>query len=208
MSLRHQRHAPLLALCAAAPLAEQLHGCFEWLRRHTTFALSRPSIRLINLGAVVLALLQLGLLAGRFADDGPHLVYQARDYPVAAVDYLRREGLRGNVAVPLDWGGYVLWHGRPDVRVSLDGRFATVYPAAAVAANFAFYGDGPSADAPRLIDEFGATMALAPTGWRTAAHGRQDWRVRYRDDVAELLVMGSPAAISVGRAAEGRLRFP
>jgi hypothetical protein len=102
----------------------------------------------------------------------------------------------------------VLWHGWPAVRVSLDGRFATVYPPAVVAANFAFYGGGPSADATRLLDEYRATMVLAPAGWRTPAHGRPGWEVRYRDEVAELLMTGLATAPTVARAVEGRLRFP
>lgn len=208
LSLRHQRHAPLLALCAAAPLAEQLQGGLAWLQRRSSFTLSSASMRLITLSVAALALLQLAFTVARIAGDGPHVVYDARDYPVDAMRYVRSEGLRGNMAVPLDWGGYVLWHGTPEVRVSLDGRFATVYPPAAVTSNFAFYGDGPSSEATRLIDQYGATMVLAPAGWRTAAHGRPSWEVRYRDDVAELLVLGSAGEPVVGRAVVGRLRFP
>jgi hypothetical protein len=208
LSLRHQRHAPLLALCAAAPLADQLAAAVDWLRQRTSFVLSPISLRLIGLSVAAVAVLQLALTAARLARDGPRMVYEARDYPVDAMRYLRREGLRGDVAVPLDWGAYVLWHGRPDVRVSLDGRFATVYPPAAVAANFAFYGDGAPADAQRLLDQYGATMVLAPSGWRTAAHERPGWTVRYRDEVAELLVAKSADTTTAGRASAGRLPFP
>lgn len=208
LSLRHQRHAPLLALCAIVPLADQIAGGFEWLRRRTTFALSAASVGLIGLSVATVAVLQLGLTAARLAGDGPQMVYDARDYPVGAMEYVRNQNLRGDVAVPLDWGGYVLWHGRPDLRVSLDGRFATVYPPAAVTATFAFFGDGPAADAQRLLDQYGATMVLAPAGWRTPAHDRPEWTVRYRDDVAELLVRESGTGITKGRAPVGRRQFP
>jgi hypothetical protein len=208
MSLRHQRHAPLLALCAAPLLAEQLANSRDWLQRRTAFTLSDASMRVIALAVAAIVVLQLVLLGTRLANDGPHVVYDAREYPVDAMHYLQRESLTGNLAVPLDWGGYVLWHGRPNVRVSLDGRFATVYPPAAVTANFAFYGEGTPGDAARLIDDYGATIVLSPAGWRTPVHGRPDWTVRYRDDVAEILTHESGAPTVVGQAARGRVRFP
>jgi hypothetical protein len=32
------------------------------------------------------------------------------------------------MAVPFDWGEYVIWHLGPDLKVSIDGRRETVYP--------------------------------------------------------------------------------
>lgn len=207
MSLRHQRHAPLLALCAAAPLAEQLQSGIEWLRRRTTFALSAPAWRALQAGVGLLAAVQLSLMGLRLAADRFHVVYEARDYPVGAVGHLRASGLAGNLVLPLDWGGYVIWHGAPAVRVSLDGRFATLYPPRVVEANFAFFGVGE--EAVRLIDEYGATMVLAPAGTHTPAHRHPQWRLLYRDEVAELLISSrEPPAPIIGRARSGRLRFP
>jgi len=51
----------------------------------------------------------------------------------------RRVGASLNLAVPLDWGEYVLWFLAPQVKVSLDGRFATVFPEQVVADNFDFF---------------------------------------------------------------------
>src|SRR5262249_18608609 len=82
------------------------------------------------------------------------VVYAAADYPVGALRFLRERGTRGNLALPLDWGSYALWQVAPAVRVSLDGRFATVYPPAVVEDNFAFFrGDG-GANAGRLPDPY------------------------------------------------------
>ncbi len=48
-------------------------------------------------------------------------------FPARAVVLLKRSGFRGNVAVPFDWGEYVIWHLGPEVKVSNDGRRETVY---------------------------------------------------------------------------------
>jgi hypothetical protein len=207
MSLRHQRHAPLLALCAAAPLAEQLERGLEGLRRRTAFALSAAAWRVLQAGVGLVIIAQMALMGLRLAADRFHVVYDAREYPVAALRHLRANGLNGNLALPLDWGGYVIWHGAPEIRVSLDGRFATLYPPSVVETNFAFFGGGSTA--ARLIDEYGATMVLAPTGSHTPAHARAQWHLRYRDEVAELLISAPEAPPPViGRAVSGRLRFP
>jgi hypothetical protein len=48
-------------------------------------------------------------------------------YPARAVALLKQSGVRGNMAVPFDWGEYVLWHLGPGVKVSIDGRRETLY---------------------------------------------------------------------------------
>src|SRR5262249_6030167 len=47
--------------------------------------------------------------------------------PARAVALLEQSGVRGNIAVPYNWGEYVLWHLGPGVKVSIDGRRETVY---------------------------------------------------------------------------------
>ncbi|QEH32834.1 hypothetical protein OJF2_13180 [Aquisphaera giovannonii] len=48
-------------------------------------------------------------------------------FPARAVEYLRLGGADGNMAVPFDWGEYVLWQLGPKVKVSMDGRRETLY---------------------------------------------------------------------------------
>jgi hypothetical protein len=60
-------------------------------------------------------------------------------YPVGPVRYLRHNGFQGNLYVPFDHGGYVIWKLYPAVRVSIDGRYEVAYPAYLVDENFHFY---------------------------------------------------------------------
>lgn len=208
LAVRHQRHIPLFALCAAAPLAEQAQGALAWLRARTPFRLSATATAAVAAALLCLALVQAGLLSLRVWDARGAVVYAAGEYPVGALRYLRARQLQGNLAVPLDWGGYALWHGAATVRVSLDGRFATVYPHAVVEDNFAFFrGDG-SAAASRLLDAYDTTLALVPRGVATPLDSRAGWQPVYADSVATLFSKTAAPAAGVHDAPHGWLPFP
>jgi uncharacterized membrane protein YhaH (DUF805 family) len=205
MAVRHQRHTPLFALASAGLLADGLDGASRWLQARGTIRLSPLSLGIITAALLTLAATQLALLTLRLRQDSFRVVYEASDYPVGAVRFLRAEGLRGNLALPIDWGAYVLWHASPAVAVSLDGRFATVYPPSVVDDNFAFFrGDGST----RLLDNYSTTMVLAPTGSVTPARGRPRWRLRYGDKIAELFQLDAAAEPVAGPTLRGRVEFP
>lgn len=208
MTLRSQRHTPLLALCAAAPLADQLQHLGDRLAARTRFQLSAAATTILAVALAALAALQLGGAGARWWRDRGHLVYRAADYPVGALRFARAHGLRGHLALPLDWGGYALWHGAPDLEVSLDGRFATVYPPAVVEDGFAFFrGDGAPA-AARLLDAYPTTLVLVPRGLPTPLDHRPEWRVLYSDEVAALYGREGEPASAPAAAPTGTLRFP
>lgn len=45
----------------------------------------------------------------------------ARQFPVAACDFIARSHIAGRIYTPFDWGGYVIWR-LPESTVSMDGR--------------------------------------------------------------------------------------
>lgn len=204
MALRHQRHTPLLALCAAVPLADQLPGAAAWCRRHGVPGFSLPVRAVLAAGLAVLALAQTTMLTARLTADRFRIVYDAREYPVGAVDFMRRAGLGGNLALPLEWGGYVLWHGAPSLKVSLDGRFATLYPPEVVRTNFDFF----SGLDDRLLTDYATTLVLAPIGAPVPVRNRPGWVVRYRDETAELFARDAQGPMTGGRTMTGRRPFP
>ena len=191
LALRHQRHTPLFALCAAAPLAAQLDTAAVWLGRRLTFSFSLFSQRLLGVGIIALAVTQLVLTGLRWHDTGIQITYDTRDYPTAAVRMLQRAGVRGNVAVPLDWGEYVLWFLAPQVKVSLDGRFATVFPERVVQDNFNLFSGAPGWR--RLLDDYPTEAVLAPAGAPCPVGTLPEWRLAYRDDRTQLFVRSDAA---------------
>ena len=54
--------------------------------------------------------------------DPVQIVFDPAEYPTEAVHALRQAETAANLAVPLDWGEYVLWFLAPRVKVSLDGK--------------------------------------------------------------------------------------
>ena len=195
MAVRSQRHVPLLALCAAAPLADQLQGALDAAQRRTRWQFSTAAVALVAVALIGLAGVQLATFGARLWRDRGRMVFRAADYPVGALRFARESGLRGNVALPLDWGGYVLWHGSPALKVSLDGRFATVYPPAVVEDGFAFFRADGEPNAARLLDAYPTTLVLIPRGTPSPVDGRAEWRLLYTDEVAALWGKeGAPAS--------------
>ncbi len=68
---------------------------------------------------------------GIFMVAAPNLRYISINttppYPVQAVKLIKNSQIKANMAVEYNWGGYVLWHLGPDIKVSVDGRRETVY---------------------------------------------------------------------------------
>ncbi len=203
LALRSQRHVPLFAICAAAPLADQLGAA---IARSRLPALSAAARTIIASAVLLMAIAQLALAANRLAADRA-VVYVADDYPVGAVRYLRDREISGRLALPLDWGAYALWHLAPRIAVSMDGRFATVYSPPVVDENFDFFGRGDD----RLIAAHNPDYVLAVTATANVvapALDRHGYHLVYSDPVASLYsrTAGTPSVAAT--AASGRIPFP
>jgi hypothetical protein len=121
MALQARRHVPVFSLCVAAPLAHQISVLLQRLLAVSTFRLSGISQLTLSLGFTGLALFQVAFSIQALSRG---LYAVAADYPVD----LPFQMLGKKVIAPLEWGGFLLWHTAPCGAVSLDGRFATVYP--------------------------------------------------------------------------------
>ncbi len=201
---RHQRHTPVFALLAAPLLYLQLRGLLAVLRARS-WTLTPPAQQAIVIGVALIALLQSGFAVAGFYRHGGRFVFDPRDYPVGAVQSLRTGGGRGNLAVPLDWGGYVLWHLAPQVKPSLDGRFATVYPASVVEDNFAFFRG--EAEWRRLIELYPTEAVLLPAGVVHPLQREAGWLRVYGDETAVLYVRSERVEafpVSAATAEHGR----
>ncbi len=192
LAVRHQRHTPVFALCAAAPVAARLEQAMSWLDQKPAVALGAAAQRLLTAGLVTLAVLQLVLTGLRVRRDGVQIVFDPADYPTAAVAALRQAGARTHLAVPLDWGEYVLWFLAPQTQVSLDGRFATVFPEGVVADNFDFFSGAPGWR--RLLEQYPTDAALVPVGSACPIGTLADWQLVFSNDVAHIYARTGSAA--------------
>lgn len=188
-AVRHQRHVPVFALCVAGPLLQQWTAAAEWLRaRSWTFSAAGKWI--IAGSVVALSAFQLlWVIQVRLRGDRAQIVFAEQEYPVRVVAALREAGIRLNLAVPLDWGGYALWHLAPRIKLSLDGRFATVFPERVVEDNFAFYRGGPGWS--RLVDSYPTEAVLIAASARHPLRTAPEWVEVAADGVASLYVRRS-----------------
>jgi hypothetical protein len=87
----------------------------------------------VAVGALGLVVSSCSLVAGsrqpsRMWDTFRPAFGVAETLPAGAVDFLRREGRRGRLWNEYVWGGYLIWHLYPELRVSIDGRMAVYGP--------------------------------------------------------------------------------
>ncbi len=136
LGLRHQRHVVFFLILAGAYLPLLFSRYLEEInsRPQVAAAWTRIGWKLPCLGAAFLSL-SLGYRTLQAAPwtieipPQPGTGITARIYyPVGAVDYIRRQGLSGNLLLEFNWGEYAIWNLYPRCRVALDGRYETVYP--------------------------------------------------------------------------------
>ena len=121
LALRYQRHTPLFGIAAVPFLAAGIQRICHWLENA-----ARESI--LAAGLLALALYQIFWTSRIHLQHRFQLVVSPLEYPTQAANFLQRNGVRGNLAVPFDWGEYLIWKLYPEVRVSIDGRYTTAYP--------------------------------------------------------------------------------
>lgn len=124
MAISSNRHYPLFALALVVLVGE--HIADVWNRR-TPAAFSRVvQSRGVAFLCLATAVVFLTIAPAQFTCIRIEPFYFA--FPARGVAWLRESGVHGNMAVPFDWGEYVLWHLGPRVKVSIDGRRETLYP--------------------------------------------------------------------------------
>lgn len=131
--LRSGRNVPFFALAAMPLLAEH---AWKWLSRQTWgLRLLKPekeedgrqlllkvalNVLVFVAAPLALCLVRVGQVSSRQAAD------EAKNFPVAAVEFMRENRVPQPVFNEYGWGGYMIWKLRPDYRVYIDGR-ADVY---------------------------------------------------------------------------------
>jgi hypothetical protein len=123
LPLVSNRHYPLFALSLVVLVGG--HIADAWARRQPAESSPARPRRGLAAACFLAALLLIALSPPRFGCIRVEPFYF--NYPARAVGLLKESGFRGNMAVPFDWGEYVIWQLGPGVKVSIDGRRETVY---------------------------------------------------------------------------------
>ena len=211
-ALRHQRHTVLFAEVAVPVLVVALERARQMLlHRHPAWAPSRFVRRSVAAALLLIVGLQVGGYARGLARDGLEIRFDRFEYPVDAVAFLQANGLRGNVALPFEWGAYGNWKLGDEFRVFIDGRFEAVFPPRVIEDYFRFT-EGV-AGWERLLDEY-PTEIVVVQRWRgihPRLFARDDLHYVYSDPAALVFVRSTAtnaAALDrLARLADGRLAF-
>ncbi len=67
-------------------------------------------------------------IPGKYIIDYKNLSMEKDLFPVAGVQFVSANRLKGNIFTPYEWGGYFIWKLYPDYKVFIDGRANTLYP--------------------------------------------------------------------------------
>jgi hypothetical protein len=191
MAFRSARHTPLFCIAALAFVPAHLANALDRFRNSYT----RLTNLFRNAGAqristTFLAAVSVGII---FATGTLHkerawtMEVPRKEFPVAALDFIKQHGLRGNLLVFFDWGEECIWE-LPDSRVSIDGRLDTCYPREVFDAQWNFYNAEMSRQPVLNLEQ--ADFALLPPNMAGAVMlwKQRGWQPVYSDDAAVVLV--------------------
>jgi hypothetical protein len=208
MTFRVARLLGFLAMASVFLLRDGLESLAE--RRAATIT-SRPEGHVWP-WLVAAAVLVAGLLKGGQNSQCAELVPGLYPEP-EAVQFIKSEGLTGDVITYFDWGQYAIWHLQPWVKVSIDGRRETVYSDEVLGAHRRL-----SIGDPRALEFFNdrrpdfawlprgnlGVALLLKNGWTTAFEGPKSVILVSRPGAKAL-----PTAVSAEEVLEHRARcFP
>lgn len=184
---RHQRHTVLVAILIVPYLALHYGRWLQWdiglyydrLSHHF-----RWSVQGI-LGMFVVFM--IGMQLNKYAADDFKIRVDPFIYPTYAAQFMEANHLEGNLVVPFDWGEYMIWKS-PNSRVSIDGRFRTVYPENIIEMSRAFAHGKP--EGLSLLNDYSTILVLtkrheAP---HTFMEKRPGWQKIYQDPISKLFI--------------------
>jgi hypothetical protein len=129
LSVRHQRHIVFFVIAVSMLLYDQFVGLLDPLRRmlgKISFGNPlriRTAIRW-GLGYV----LPVAILACFVPRLSHRMTVDYRRFPVGSLEFIKQNGISGNLATAFDWGSYAMWKLFPQCKVLIDGRYEEVYP--------------------------------------------------------------------------------
>jgi hypothetical protein len=186
MGLQAARNTPLLVIVATPILGRAIASC-AWAHWGSLPVLGR---RVVAVGALGLVASSCSLVAGsrqpaRIWDAFRPAFGVAETVPAGAIELLRREGRRGTLWNEYGWGGYLIWHLYPELRVSIDGRMA-VYGPERFAEHLTVAELKPGW--PEALARLAPEAAIVRSGSSLVSALRASgWVVRYEDKVATVL---------------------
>ena len=209
-TIKHQRHAPFFLIASVPLVADGLSrltaGVSARLERSAGSVVPR---RTAILGLLLIAVLEVVVAADAISATGARISVDPDLYPVQASDFLRKNGARGRLLLPFEWGEYAIWHLFPRCQVSIDGRFRTVYPERVLIDHYL-----AAVEPSRwvlLMARYQPDLAMIPRSPvidDMARRGIPGWTVVYVDPLAVVFVRAGGASSAIIDTARERSLVP
>jgi hypothetical protein len=194
LALRSVRHSPLFCLVALALTPAHLGDALKRFDRFfEQLLLTARTPALQKLATALFVAGSVGIAIATFSLHKEHpltMEVPRRQYPVAAIQFMKMHGLTGKAVTFFDWGEMMIFH-LPECQPSVDGRLDTCYPRELIAAHWKFYND-ESFDRTVFNPEE-ADLALLPSNLAGALSlGRKSgWKAVYFDELSVVLAKES-----------------
>lgn len=184
---RHQRHTVLTVILMVPYLSLQYARGLNWDVKPYYDKWSRHFHWGVHASLGLFIALLIGLQWDKHAKHFYKISVDPAIYPTYAAQFMLANNLEGNLVVPFNWGEYMIWK-LPNSRVSIDGRFRTVYPEEVITLNQAFALGQPEGMA--LLTDPRAQLVLtkkyeAP---HTIMENHPGWQKIYQDPTAKLFI--------------------
>ena len=184
----HQRHTPVFAIIAAPFLAEKISGIAERLRLNEK-VISIFSQVILSIVVAFIMGYQLSVTMNKYIKAEFNIIVDPNVYPVSAIQFLKVNNIKGNLLVPFEWGEYAIWKLYPDNKVSIDGRFDTVYPEEVI--NDHFNGMKSEKGWESLMEKYPTDIVLARRdsfSKRMINVSSDDWIYIYSDKISMIFL--------------------
>jgi len=183
----HQRHTPVFAIVAAPYLIENLSltfqrtGAFEKIRSSSIYAI-------LSVFLCILVGYQVFFTGCKYVKAQCNIIVDPTKYPLGAIRFLKENGVKGDLLLPFDWGEYAIWKLHPDCRVSIDGRFRTVYPEKVLADHFSAAVD--ETKLLELLEKYPADIILGRQNplYERLISTQNSWKYVYSDSTSIVFV--------------------
>lgn len=186
-SVMYERHTPVFAIFAAPFICEKISAIMEKVKiNEKTF--TAQSLLIINLMIALLAGYQLYFTSAKYIKTGFNIIVDPGIYPVYAVQFIKENKITGDIMLPFEWGEYAIWKLYPDCRVSIDGRFRTVYSNDVLEKHFNRLEERKNW--LELIEKYPADVLLLRRHVYSEemVHGNNDWVYLYSDGISLVFI--------------------
>jgi hypothetical protein len=196
LGMMHQRHQIFFFLLGGAYLPARLSGFLEKMKSDShVIAVCRylgwKTPMAVGVLLVVLSTFKIVHHSPLtlYLPSLPEQITQSKIYyPVGAVEHIRKNHLSGNLLTEFDWGEYLIWTLYPQCRVSLDGRYETVYEEKVCDAYFNFIKG--KAGWRNFLQQYPPELVLVKSQTRiySLMHAEPGWREAYHDSGSALFL--------------------